>query len=217
MYSREYGGEELLFEASGGLMNSSLVMQDKQTDSYWAIMRGESVGGAFLGTKLVELPTGSKVSWRDWRRRHPDTLVLSIQGRQYTADVYTDYWARQDGFGGQLADDRRLDTKTPIYAFEADGERYAVTHDRIHGGAAFALPSGRAVFLFRQPDSLLFASTAAFSGDGFVDDEGVWRHVTGESFDPQLMEFDGEIGRLGGFDTFWYTWSLNNPETRLLE
>ena len=56
-----------------------------------------------------------------------------------------------------------------------------------------------------------------FSGDGFVDDEGVWHHVTGESFDPQLMEFDGEIERLGGFDTFWYTWSLNNPETRLLE
>ena len=56
-----------------------------------------------------------------------------------------------------------------------------------------------------------------FSGDGFVDDEGVWHHVTGESFDPQLMEFDGEIGRLGGFDTFWYTWSLNNPETGLLE
>jgi hypothetical protein len=77
-----------------------------------------------------------------------------------------------------------------------------VTHDRIHGGAGFALPSGRAVFLFRHPDSLLFASTAAFSGDGFVDDEGVWHHVAGKSFDPQLMEFDGEIGRLGGFDTF---------------
>ncbi len=198
-------------------MNSSLVMQDKQTDSYWAIMRGESVGGAYRGTRLVELPTGAKVSWQDWRREHPDTLVLSVGGRQHTGDVYADYWAREDGFAGQRADDRRLDTKTPIYAFQADGERYAVSHARIRGGAAFALPSGRALFLFRQSDSELFDSTAAFAGEGFVSEGGVWRHVTGETFDPRRMEFDGEVTRLGGFDTFWYTWSLNNPETKLLE
>ena len=31
------------------------------------------------------------------------------------------------------------------------------------------------------------------------------------------IPFSGaSIKRLGGFDTFWYSWSLNNPETELL-
>ena len=56
MYSRSYAGQELRFEASGGLINRSLVMQDKETDSYWAIMKGRSVGGTLAGTQLAEIP-----------------------------------------------------------------------------------------------------------------------------------------------------------------
>ena len=39
-------------------MNASLVMQDFETDSYWAILQGVSIAGEFKGTKLKELPYG---------------------------------------------------------------------------------------------------------------------------------------------------------------
>ena len=62
MYGREYAGRELRFEASGGLLNAALVMQDKETGSYWAIMEGESLAGDYAGTRLEELPLGG--NWK---------------------------------------------------------------------------------------------------------------------------------------------------------
>ncbi len=220
MYSRSYGGQELNFEPSGGLVNSSLVMQDKQTDSYWSIMSGQATAGRLRGTKLVELPVSEKVRWSEWRQRHPDTLVLSIGGREYSRDAYASYWRDPNGFRGQRARDRRLPTKAPIFAFELAGADYAAAHDAIEGGAVFSLADGRRVFLYREPGAPLFASTAAFvSAAGFVRDGDAWVELgTGARFDADTRAFvGGEVERLPGFDTFWYTWSLNNPETQLLQ
>ncbi len=82
MYSRRYDGQLLTFEASGGLINSSLVMQDRETNSYWAIMKGEAIAGLKKGTELAELPLGKKMKWKRWKRKHPDTLVLSVNGTE---------------------------------------------------------------------------------------------------------------------------------------
>ena len=87
MYDRNYAGKTLNFEPSGGLMNASLVMQDKQTDTYWSIMSGKVEAGELGGTALVELPVGEKMSWAEWVAKHPDTLVLSVQQR--TSDGQT--------------------------------------------------------------------------------------------------------------------------------
>ena len=55
MYSREYQGRALNFEASGGLLNASLVMQDKETDTYWSIIEGKAIAGEKeLGVKTEE-------------------------------------------------------------------------------------------------------------------------------------------------------------------
>ena len=49
-------------------------------------------------------------------------------------------------------------------------------------------------------------------------EDGVWvEKASGARFDEDKGEFVGaSIERLSGFDTFWYNWSLNNPETKLL-
>ena len=83
MYGREYEGQTLRFEASGGLMHGSLVMVDKETDSYWSIMKGSSVAGQLHGTRLDEMPLGVKAQWKDWAEQHPETLVLSVDGQTY--------------------------------------------------------------------------------------------------------------------------------------
>ena len=166
MHGRAYGRRELSFDASGGLMNRSLVMQDREADSYWSIMTGESVGGALAGTPLDELPIGEKASWNDWLARHPDTLVLSVEGfEDVPFNPYDRYFSDDDGFRGQRAVDDRLDTKDPVYGFEMDGAYYAIP---------FRLAEG------------------------------------GRTFDR------GSVDRLAGFDTFWYTWSLTDPETSIL-
>ena len=71
MYDRKVGGKELNFEASGGLLDASLVMRDRETDSWWSIMTADAIGGDLRKTELVELPVGEKMQWKDWLARHP--------------------------------------------------------------------------------------------------------------------------------------------------
>ena len=218
MYSRDYRGRTLNFEASGGLVNASLVMQDEQTDTYWSIMEGEAVAGELNGEKLVELPVSEKIQWRHWKERHPDTLVLSVNGREDGPDEYRDYFRDSRGFGGASAKDDRLETKTPVFAFHRGTESYAVTQKSIEDGTVFVLEDGASVFLYRRKGSSIIESTHAFiSTSGFEQQNGVWvEKGSGARFDKTSGEFSG-VESLGGFDTFWYNFSLNNPETLLLE
>jgi hypothetical protein len=219
VYSREYDGLELNFEASGGLVNSSLVMQDKETDTYWSIMKGSATAGELSGTALVELPVSEKTTWAEWKAKHPDTKVLSVDGREHGRDGYEGYWEDPEGFRGQMADDSRLDTKAPIFAFERDGNRFAVAHAKFEGGHVVEIGDGVLLFLYREKGAAMFRSTVAYvSRAGFVEDDGAWVELeSGARFDAVTGTFNGAVEELHGFDTFWYNWSLNNPDTAVLE
>ena len=197
-------------------------MQDKQTDSYWALMRGEAIAGKFKGTPLRELAVGEKTLWRDWRRRHPGTLVLSVNGLEHiSSDPYKPYFSSADGFRGEKARDSRLATKDPVFAFRWEGQAYAIPFRAFEGGATF-LAGGKTLFLYRPGGAALFYSTRAFVlPDGsYREKEGAWvEEETGASFSPETGQFEGmpHSLKLSGFDTFWYNWSLANPGTKLLK
>ena len=71
MYDRKIANRELSFEASGALKKATLVMRDRETDSWWSIMTSNAIGGELEGAELVELPVGEKTTWGAWRARHP--------------------------------------------------------------------------------------------------------------------------------------------------
>ena len=223
MYGRDYGGRELHFEASGGLILASLVMQDKETDSYWSIMTGTALDGAYGGTQLEELPWGVKMQWKDWVARHPGTLVLSVEGAEDGEHGYERYFESEEGFRGLEAADDRLATKAPVYTFRRDERAVAVPFAAFEGdGRVFAL-GGVRILLHRPRDVAIFHSTAAFRTTGRFErgDDGVWRHdPSGAVFDPVAGAFAGGTGegphRLGGFDTFWDLLSLVHPDTDVL-
>lgn len=207
MYDRTYEDKVLTFEASGGLINSSLVMQDRETDSFWSIMRGQSLEGELQGQPLQEIAQNRKMRWGEWRQLHPDTLVLSVNGEEDTDPGYDGYFKSSEGFRGAAASDSRLQTKTPIFAFRFNGGSYAIPHESIVSGKALQL-GGQSLFLFRSQEDELHDSTKAFQGSA----ENCEFQGSSESF----------IGSdcpqpLTGFDTFWYNWSLNNPDTELLQ
>lgn len=244
MYGRNYGGRTLNFEPSGGLMNASLVMQDKQTDTYWSIMSGEAEAGPLAGTDLDELPVGTKTTWAQWVAEYPDTLVLSVyrqtrDGRRILVQdaggsAYAGYFAGDEGYRGIEAADDRLETKAQIHAFVHDGEPYAVDLSKVAGGKTFDLPDGTHLFVYREAGDEIFRGSAAFlSQQGFERRDGQWVELgTGAEFDPERRDFyggsllrrasyyfggTGPVGRLNGFDTFWYTWSLTHEDTKLLQ
>lgn len=224
MYGRTYGGRELRFEPSGGLLHASLVMQDKETDSYWSIMTGDSLAGELAGTRLAELPWGEKVQWKEWKTRHPDTRVLSVGSEEHIeSNPYDNYFDSEDGFRGARAKDDRLSTKQPIYSFQRGGEAWAVPFDAYQGGGAAFDVGEESIFLYRPSGVAIFYSTLAWVGEegSFQQVDGGWRHTsTGARFDPEQGAFVGGEGegpaRLDGFDTFWFNWSMIHRDSRIL-
>ncbi len=221
MYGRDYQGRELHFEPSGGLLYSALVMQDKETDSYWSIMTGDALAGDLRGEALQELPLGEKVQWGKWRRRHPDTLVLSVDGREHIENnPYDNYVSSDSIFRGAEARDVRFRGKQPIFSFRLNGKPYAVPFEDFAGGATFRV-GGIQIFLYRPKDAAVFYSTAAYrtTGKGFGKKGKRWRELdSGSFFDPQRSRFEpaGAVEPLFGFDTFWYMWSETHPDTQVL-
>ena len=222
MYGREYGDKTLNFEASGGLINASLVMQDKETDSYWSIMTGDALSGELEGTHLEELPVGLKTQWKDWVALHPDTKILSVEGEEHSdRNPYEEYFSNEDGFRGLTGADERLTTKTPIYSFQLGDTAYAVPHAAFVEGGSFDVGDQK-IFLYRPDNVAVFYSTLAWISDGgFEQRDGTWHDVaSGARFDAGDGFVGGDAGqaveRLDGFDTYWYNWSLIHPETEIL-
>ena len=226
MYGREIGGTTYTFEPSGGLLNASLVMQDKESDSYWSIITDQAVHGAAEGKKLSQLPGAAKVTWGEWKKRHPSTKILSVGGKEHDPRAsYEDYFSSDRTFRDLQSRDDRLENKALLFTFHHRGEPYAVPFPAYeNGGGVFEL-DGRQLFVYRQKDDSFYRSTVAYlapEGVEFQEDDGLWHLVQeGRSvarFDPESRTFgDGApVETFTGFDTYWYIWSLTNPRTEIL-
>jgi hypothetical protein len=87
------GGPELTFGTTGNLVNSNLLMYDRQTDSEWPQLLGTAIRGPHKGQRLGTVPL-VWTSWRAWCAAHPDTQVLSTETgflRRYGGDPYGSY------------------------------------------------------------------------------------------------------------------------------
>lgn len=205
-------------------MHSSLVLQDRETDTYWAIMTGEAIAGELKGNKLKELPVSAKVQWKDWLNQHPNTFVLSVNGREDVPfNPYMDYFSSKQGFRSASAKDKRLRTKDPIFAFHFEDQEYAVPYKTIEGGKTVDLGKVK-LFLYRPKGAAIFYSTIAYktTGTGFKQEKGNWIAIdSGCTFNTENGSFESGQKpcpeRFHGFDTFWYNWSLTNPDTKLLD
>jgi hypothetical protein len=90
----------LLFGNTSALYESDLVMYDHQTGSYWFQVLGEAIVGGLTGERLTMLPSMT-LTWGEWKRHYPDTLVLSAsigllrsQGNPYQRDPFVNYASR---------------------------------------------------------------------------------------------------------------------------
>ena len=86
-------GRTLRFGVSGLLHNSDLLLYDRETESLWSQLIGTAITGTLRGERLPAL-AASHTTWREWRNRHPATLVLSQETghlRDYGRDPYAGY------------------------------------------------------------------------------------------------------------------------------
>jgi Protein of unknown function (DUF3179) len=219
-YDRRVKDRDLHFETSGVLMNGSIVVQDKETDTFWPIILGKAVVGPLKGTRLTPFPATVKTQWKDWRHDHPDSLVWSFAGDEHIErSPYAAYLDSPFGHKGIAATDSRLRTKDPVYGFEHASRHYAVPFPAFVDGRAFVV-GGRSIFLYRPKGVAVYYSTRAYASTvGFAQKGGHWvDQATGARFDLEKGAFVGASSpkTLSGFDTFWYIWSLSYPDTEVV-
>lgn len=116
VFDRRVGGEVREFGISGMLFNSNVLLYDRQGDpdeeSLWSQLQMRAVCGPAAEERLrLEALPSEMVRWEDWRRRHPQTTVLSPDtgwSRDYGSNPYAGYFKTEEIMFPVTATSRQL-------------------------------------------------------------------------------------------------------------
>ena len=230
LYYTEHDGVNHALGTSGFLYRSNKLMFDQATQSLWSTMRGTPVVGPLVGKGIV-LDRGSVVTttWGEWRRRHPDTKVLTLDtghNRDYSEGAaYRDYFATDNLMFQVPALDMRLKNKAEVFtvllgahpdrplAISADFlAAHPVHHDTIEDTALVVLtdPSG-ANRAYASED----VTFTGYDGDRSAQDGA---GMTWTLEEHALTAEDGRVlHRIPAQRAFWFGWYSAFPHTRLVQ
>ena len=226
MYAREIEGEAYTFGVSGKLLRNVLVMYDRETSSEWSQLLGEALTGPLKGTKL-ELVASSRMTWKEWRERYPNTLAL--RKPKYTGfDSYDSYY-RSDtaGLVGEAIRDDRLEIKQLVVGINIadvaiaypyiELEAAPVVNDAVAERKLLVTFNGetRSIGVFdRELDGQTLTFTA-IDGDteNMRDQEtgSTWNRLTGLGIEGPLK--GKALTKIPYTSSFWFGWKDNYPNT----
>ncbi|MBX2849653.1 MAG: DUF3179 domain-containing protein [Acidiferrobacterales bacterium] len=115
-YKTKHKGQQYDLGTSGFLYRSNKLMYDEATQSLWSTTKGEPVVGPLIN-KGISLERESVVTttWGEWKRRHPNTTVLSLNTghrRDYGEGIaYQDYFNNDRLMFNTPFNDERLANK----------------------------------------------------------------------------------------------------------
>ncbi len=230
LYETTINGVHYELGTSGFLYRSNKLMYDAATKSLWSTLTGTPVVGALVGKGIVLKPLFLvTTTWGEWRRRHPETRVLSLETgyeRDYSEGAaYRDYFATQRLMFNVPRLDDRLPNKAEVLAVrvdEASGKQLAIAadflaahpvyHDRVATVNFVVLTDASGANRVYDAHDVTFASWNG--GDSARDrDNGVWKVS-----EAQLVGPRGETRqRLPSHRAFWFGWVAAYPDTRLVK
>jgi hypothetical protein len=211
---------DVAFGVSGMLVNSNLVMYDRETDSWWPQMLGRSVLGERMGLSLRELRV-TWTTWERWRTVHPGTRVLSEdtgEAFSYNSDPYggynppSGYYTDSDVQYPLMSDDDRLHPKTVVtgarsadgaVAFDTERLREKRLRSATVGGVSHLAahhPDLDSAWVYRNPD------------DARVTPDGEGYAVDGTTYPADGLP----LPSVDAFDAMWFAWAAFYPETTLV-
>jgi hypothetical protein len=240
-FIRKIDDEVVEFGTSGRLYKNDLVMYDRQlgkndlvpigsdltnAGNLWSQMLGQAIVGELAGYKLIRIPT-DVMQWGDWKKLHPDTLVLSTDTgftRAYGSDPYSGYYRSSGTFFPVENEDDRLSKKEIIFGIELEENYKAYPIDIINQqnvvNDAF---QDRSIVIFKVASSSPRAYESDFNGinltfefqEGrFIDVEtrSKWNEY-GEAVEGELL--GAVMKRVSGHKAFWFAWVDFHPETEV--
>jgi len=189
-YESKIEGEAVEFGTSGKLYNSNLVMYDRKTSSYWSQIDGLAIVGELTGMRLTPISIDTVV-WRDWKKEHPDSEVLSREtgySRPYGRDPYGSYYENSLIWFPVEGSSDVIHPKTVVFGINVDGVYKAYKEDDlIENGMIEDTVNDVEITVTR-------------------DDAGIVMITRGDNEEEIIKERD-----------FWFAWYAFHPETGLYE
>jgi len=219
LYETHVEGRErpFVFGSSGLLYRSNKLMFDHETDSLWNQFTGRPVTGPLVGSGIqLKIRPVVITSWADWRKRNPDTTVLSLNTgfrRDYGPGVvYKDYFASPDlMFPTVVRNEAVLRRKDLVFGIRDVGASKAWPLEAFKAGRVINDTVGnrnvvlvgdlatRTVRAYDRGDKRFKAASKA----GWLEGpEGDWRMT--EQF--LLGPDGGKRARVAGHISYWFAW-----------
>ncbi|MEE8285419.1 MAG: DUF3179 domain-containing (seleno)protein, partial [Gammaproteobacteria bacterium] len=229
LYEATVDGVQHEMGTSGFLFRSNKLMYDKSTQSLWNTLWGTPVIGPLVG-KGIRLPRRTVVTttWGEWKRRHPETTVLSLNTgyrRDYGEGVaYHDYFATDELMFNSSKIDTRLANKAEVLGLifnDSDqaplaiAATYAKTnpllHERIGDREFIVVTDNSGAMRVYETNGLRFSD---WDGDRELRDNA---GTSWTLYEDRLSSGDGAtLGRLPSHSAFWFGWYGAYTNTRLL-
>ncbi|MBI3029927.1 MAG: DUF3179 domain-containing protein [Candidatus Rokubacteria bacterium] len=228
-------GAMLTFGTTGKLVNSNLLMYDRQTDSHWPQILGAAIAGPAKAARLEEIPL-AWTTWARWRRRYPPTLVLSTDTgylRAYGTDPYGSYersgtyYDSGPPFFPVMGTDNRFPAKKVMVGVKANGAQLAIPKAefrtrRVANATLEGLPlvalydEGLHVVGVYERRAAATVLTFRSEGGRIVDE------LTGAVWIPSGRCTEGKLAgtqlrQVTAYDVMWFAWYAFFPDTRVLE
>ena len=234
VYRRNLDGRVLHFDYDS-MVNANEVQKDRETGSRWQQALGEAIDGPLKGKRLKLYPF-TRTTWGEWRKQHPDTLVmkpmpgyaerLAGMNKRSKAAYVGEGEAPAKAFGKDYRLRPRelvagLETAKAVKAYPLSALRVArVVNDRV---------GGMPVLVVHQPES---DTTTAF------DARAKGRLLRFEAANAQASELTdletqsrwnayglSTAGKLKGTQLqrlilvpeFWFAWSQFRPKTEVFQ
>jgi hypothetical protein len=224
-YRTTVDGTNHALGTSGFLYRSNKLMYDQATQSLWSTMRGVPVVGQGIEMTFEPIIT---TTWGEWKRRHPDTTVLSLNtghSRDYGEGVaYNRYFASDELMFNTPFNDDQLLNKQEVLGLRLPGS----PDDQVAIDTAFLANNPVHVETVGFQDVLILTDTsgansvydprevefAAYDGDRTLTDAdgGTWTL----SEDALTAEGGRQLSRLPAHRAFWFGWHAAFPGTRLV-
>jgi hypothetical protein len=228
-------GKPITFGVSGRLWKDALVMYDRETGSLWSHVTGSAIRGPLTGQSLRPIPA-SHTTWGQWKRLHPDTLVLSKRtafGIEGTRNAYRGYVDDPDRLGilGTKLPDGILPGKEFVLGLRLGGESVAYPYRELNTRPLVQDVVARepVLIVFSTRDATAVAFSRVVAGrvlefeelrgrDGelcMVDRQtgSVWAALSGRAIRGRLE--GTRLRQLPATRAFWFAWKGFYPRTRL--
>lgn len=203
------------FGVSGSLVNSNLIMYDRDSDTWFPQVLAAGISGPHSGKALVERPM-IWTTWKRWRTVHPGAEVLSSQTgfmRNYSGDPYGGYNPHKGYYAPDsetifplMHEDRRFPPKSVVAGARTRDAAVAFRMESLREAGRLELEKGNQVFTALYDDK--FDTGYIFRGRTSAKAK-----INGTG--PQSVSWSGG-GALEPINTIaamWFAWAAFYPET----